>query len=176
MKHIRWKILLSVFQCVLALILIVFGRAATAAHSHDFRTTGSHSYDMPSWDYVPMTTQIVHGLNFPAMIVSSPLEHLDRYTPAIWITGYLVCVCGLWYWVGSTMEQRKNVDEISRRRPTPMRVLCGALALACGFLAYLAVVSLLRGHRPVTNLGGLFWSLLGVAYLGRRAIQVGSPR
>ncbi len=173
MKNVRWRVLLPACQCVLALVLIVLGRTASAAYGRDFRVTGSHSYDLPSWDYVPMTTQIVLGLNFPALIVSSPIEYFNRYTPTIWITAYLICVCGLWYWIGRGIDQCKNVQGIERGRSISQRVACGILAVACGFPACLLIISLLRGHRPVTNLAGLVWSLFGVTYLGRHAIRAG---
>lgn len=181
MHRVRWRIILPIFQLLLAVVLFVYSFAQYRAVIR--AVGGGVGLEFHERHWPPTSERLSRAINFPVTAVMVPLNFvnaLNRWQyeyqnkqQEYWVLTaydgiYFVGVSLLWYWIG------KRIDEFSwKSRPieTGVAFLLGASCLA------LTSYCLFSSHCPppfkqiVTC--GLIWA---VALLGYACLQVQRSR
>ena len=162
----RWSSILPACNFIAAAILLLVGHYQYREIPEEFTTTASGGEWSPARrGPVPETTQVAYAINFPALLVVSPLI-AGPYADVAARPAFLVGVVILWYAVGHFLDTRAYRPTASRRYGTLALALAGLLvSLICVWLAAQAI----GNHYLVPPLGALLWAALAALFCGYRA-------
>lgn len=149
----RWRIVLPIVNLVVAASLLLVGnyqqrnvspeRSATTATGGEWTPAGEA--------HLSPGTQVAYAINFPALLVASPLHTVNRTAV---IVGFLVALLIVWYVVGRVLD-----SGIPRPGHKSMAIaavsLIGVLGAIAGIWFAWQAVGM---HYLIPPVGALVWS------------------
>lgn len=148
----RWRIVLPIGNLVVAACLLLLGHYQQRTVSPESSATTTGGEWTPAGEaHLAPGTQVAYAINFPALLVVSPLKPVNRTAV---IVGFLCALLIVWYVVGRMLDS--GVPRPSHKSMAIAAIsLIGLLASLAGiWIAWRAVGM----HYLVPPLGALLWS------------------
>ena len=158
MSHVPWRWVLPIPQALAAAVLLVLGELETES----WRKVDTGYQLLAPTHWTPWQASLVHLWNFPALVLSSPLQSFLRDTPYPGSLVYAAFIFGFWYWLGTKLERRKEMPAY--------RTFWTALGLAWSLVCFAAGLGL-GYHLGLAAWAGVAWGLVLFRYFGNRLMN-----
>lgn len=149
----RWRIILPIVNLVVAVSLLLVGhyQQRNVSPERSAATATGGEWTPAGEAHLSSGTQVAYAINFPALLVASPLHTVNRTAV---IVGFLVALLIVWYIVGRVLD-----TGIPRPSHKSMAIAAASLigllgAIAGVWFAWQAV----GAHYLVPPLGAVVWS------------------
>lgn len=161
-RKIKWRIVLPVTNLAFAACMLAVGHQQGYIIPSEYRVTESGGEWTPDQVVLPPATQVAYAINFPALLISSPLYQANG-TIVLGRAVFFVGIVALWFAVGFTIDFGLPRPR-RKRNGIALLSIVGAVGSVLGiFFAGRAV----GVHYVVPPFGALLWSAaLGLYCVG----------
>ena len=106
----KWRVLLPITNLVVAVCLLLVGHYQQRTVSPQWSATATGGEWRPAGEaHLSPGTQVAYAINFPALLIASPLHTVNRTAV---ILGFFVALLIVWYVVGRVRQTIRTSNSL----------------------------------------------------------------